>query len=127
MYVNSKTGDLYDAPMGPIPGDLEATPDQVTAWQAKQQRAQLDALSVSAFQAMAAMSMAQGNGITDFDLLAKANAVVAAATNPIVGLAWNKCIAFNRQSPLILQLAASIPLTSDQLDQLFLLAQSISV
>ena len=98
----------------------------ITAFQAAVARARLDAMSVSAFQAQAAMAMAQAKGITDFDLLAKVQQIVAGAPDPMVQIAWNKAAEFRRDSPTILSLAEQVPLTSNQLDQLFELAATIS-
>jgi poly-gamma-glutamate capsule biosynthesis protein CapA/YwtB (metallophosphatase superfamily) len=98
----------------------------IATFQATLARARLDAMSVSAFQAQAAMAIAQAKGITDFDLLAKVQQIVSAAPDPMVQIAWNKAAEFRRDSPTILALAASVPLTSDQLDQLFELAATIS-
>ncbi|MGO4337883.1 hypothetical protein AB4037_23485 [Labrys sp. KB_33_2] len=109
-----------------LPGDRLATDSEVAAWQAAHTRARLDAMSVSAFQAKAAMSKAQAAGITTFDLLAVVETIVNASTDPIVKLAWTTATEFNRQSPTIAALAAQVPLSSDQLDQLFELAATIS-
>lgn len=89
-------------------------------------RARLDAMTVSAFQAQAAMAMARAKGITDFDLLARVQQIVSEAADPLVQIAWEKAAEFNRKSQTIASLASQVPLSSDQLDNLFELAATIS-
>ena len=108
------------------PNERQATDAEVAAWRATLAQAQLTSMAVTAFQAQAAMSLSMSQGITSFDLLGKVQALVAASSNPLVALAWNKAEAFDRQSPMILSLAAQVPLTSTQIDQLFQLASTIT-
>ncbi|MGJ4855494.1 hypothetical protein ACN6KF_001440 [Labrys sp. La1] len=123
MWFSEKDG-VYSGDC--LPGDRAATVAEISAWQATQERNRLDAMKVSAFQAQAAMAMAQSKGITDYDLLAKVQQIVASASDPIIQIAWNKAAEFRRDSPTILSLAEQVPLTSSQLDQLFELAATIN-
>lgn len=119
-------GTLYNAPLGGQFSDRLATASEIAAWESSLAAAQLANMSVTAFQAQAAMAQAQAKGITTFNLLAQVQSIVNASTDPIVSLAWNKAAVFDRQSPMILGLAAQVPLTSAQLDQLFQLASTIT-
>jgi hypothetical protein len=73
---------------------------------------------VSPFQAKAALANA--------GLLATAEAAVAQA-GTVVQLAWDEAVEFRRLSPSIVALGASIGLTDEQLDNLFIAARSITV
>lgn len=74
--------------------------------------------SVSRFQALAALSNA--------GLLSRAQAAVNSATDPLVSLAWNNAQDFRRDSSMIASLAPAIPLTSAQIDALFIAAAQIT-
>lgn len=76
---------------------------------------------VSRFQAKAALLNA--------GLLSQVEAIIAhPATDAMTKLAWAEAIEFNRQSPTVLGLAAALtpPLTSQQLDDLFIAAAQIN-
>ena len=83
-----------------------------------QHRAPLDALSVSPFQAKAALQLA--------GMLEAVEAYMAdPATDPIVRLAWQHASEYKRQSPTVLAMAAHFGWTEAQLDQLFVTASGI--
>lgn len=122
--INIQTGDMY---LGDLtPGYREATSDEVHGYEARAYRAQLDAMIVSAYQAQAAIVLAQSRGIVGFDLDYATKQAIAQSTDPLVALAWNKATEFSRTSGLLLSLASVVGLNSDQIDQLFLLAQTIT-
>jgi len=73
---------------------------------------------VSTFQAQAALTLA-GYMENIEDLLADP------ATDPLTVLAWNKAQTFKRRSPTVLELAAVLGLTEQQLDDLFKFAATI--
>lgn len=78
----------------------------------------LDALTVSPFQAKAALQLA--------GLLHAVEAYMDdPATDPIVKLAWLHASEYKRQSPTILALAQEFGWTETQLDQLFVTASGI--
>lgn len=83
-----------------------------------QHRAPLDALSVSPFQAKAALQLA--------GLLEAVESYMADPTaDPIVRLAWQHASHYQRQSPTVLAMAAAFGWTDEQLDQLFVTAKGI--
>lgn len=49
------------------------------------------------------------------------------SASPIVKLAWENAIEFNRQSPSLLAMASALGLSSEQLDALFIEASNIVV
>lgn len=73
--------------------------------------------SVSRFQARAALHQAE--------LLATVDAAIAASGNVVAQLAWADAVQFDRASPTIAAMAASIGLTSEQVDALFIAAAEI--
>lgn len=73
--------------------------------------------SVSRFQAKAALHQA--------GLLADAEAAIAAA-DYIAQIAWSDAAEWRRDSPTIAALAATLGLTDEQVDQLFITATQIS-
>lgn len=129
-FVQRTSGEITGIFANLQPGFAEEwLPDDdpaIVAYRTVTTRARLDSLSVSSFQAQAAMAMAKEKGITDFDLLAKVQQIVAGASDPMIQIAWNKAAEFRRDSPTILSLAEQVPLTSDQLDELFELAATIT-
>ena len=82
-------------------------------------RGPLDALTVSPFQAKAALQLA--------GLLHAVEAYMDnPETDPIVRLAWLHAGEYKRQSPTILALAQEFGWTDEQLDQLFVTASGIN-
>lgn len=73
-------------------------------------RGTIDTLTVSRFQAKAALLQA---GLLDQVEAAVAN------SDPITQLAWAEALGFERQSPAILGIAESLGWTAEQLDELF--------
>lgn len=73
-------------------------------------RGTIDTLTVSRFQAKAALLQA--------GLLDQVEAAVANA-DPITQLAWAEALGFERQSPAILGIAQTLGWTAEQLDGLF--------
>lgn len=81
-------------------------------------RKPLDDLSVSPFQAKAALQLA--------GLLESVEAFMAdPATDTIVRLAWQHASEYRRQSPTVLAMAEHFGWTDAQLDQLFVTASGI--
>lgn len=73
---------------------------------------------VSKFQGKAAL-LAAG-------LLSTVETVInSTETDPLVKLAWDNVTEFHRQSPMILALSVPLGLTDEQLDQLFIAANTI--
>jgi hypothetical protein len=81
-------------------------------------RRPLDDLSVSPFQAKAALQLA---GMLD----AVESYMSDPATDPIVRLAWQHASEYRRQSPTVLAMAAHFGWSDEQLDQLFVTAKGI--
>jgi hypothetical protein len=73
--------------------------------------------SVTRFQGKAALMQA--------GLLASVEAAVAASTDPLLPLAWDEALTFERQSAMVTGLAAALGLTSQQIDDLFVAAAQI--
>lgn len=73
-------------------------------------RGNIDTLTVSRFQAKAALLNAV--------LLSQVETAVANA-DPLTQLAWAEALGFERQSPAILGIAQTLGWTSEQLDGLF--------
>jgi len=81
-------------------------------------RGPLDQLTVSRFQAKAALELA--------GLLSTVEAAMAdPAADPIIKLAWTDAQEFRRSSPAIAAMAAQFGWSEAQLDQLFLTARGI--
>ena len=74
--------------------------------------------TITRFQALAVLHNA--------GLLAQAQAAVTASTDPLVGLAWNNAQSFERNSPMLASLAATLNITATQLDNLFIEGAGIS-
>ena len=73
--------------------------------------------SITRFQAMAALHNA--------GLLDQVQAAITASTDPLVPLAWNNALAFDRFSPMLASLATALNITSKQLDDLFIAGSTI--
>lgn len=73
--------------------------------------------SVSRFQARAALALA--------NLLPQVDAAINASGNPIAQLAWADAQVFERNSPTIAAMAASLNLNGEQIDALFRQAAKI--
>lgn len=73
---------------------------------------------VSAFQAQAALTMA--GYMKDIKALLE-----DPTTDPLTVLAWNKAQTFRRLSPTVIELAALLGITDEQLDDLFRFAATI--
>src|SRR5690554_4724424 len=80
-------------------------------------RKRRESMKVTRFQAKAALMQA--------GLLDDIEAAVAASADPLVELAWKEA-SFERLSPFVAQMQASINLTDEQLDELFDLAATVS-
>jgi hypothetical protein len=103
---------LYGDDAAPTPSgwvDTTATPSIKVAPMVPQQ--------VTRFQALASLQLA--------GLLTNAQAAVAAATDPMVALAWNNAQTFDRSSPTMAGLAVALGLTDSQVDDLFRAAAQI--
>jgi hypothetical protein len=99
-------------------GDREATPEEVAAWEASKAESARMAMSVSRFQARAALHLS--------GLLETVEAMMAAPETPALAkLAWADAQEFKRNSPTVLSLSASLGLTEAQLDALFTTAAGI--
>ena len=73
---------------------------------------------ISRFQAKAVL--------LQMELLDDVETLIASAS-PIVKLAWENAIEFNRQSPSLLAMASALGLSSEQLDALFIEASKVVV
>lgn len=107
-------GQLYDGAMKP--GDRAATAAEAAAWQAAQA---VVPATVAMWQAKAAL---QSAGL----LTAAANAVTAAG-NPALTAFWPGAASIDRTSPTLAAIAATLGLTSAQIDALFVAAGGISL
>lgn len=77
------------------------------------------AASVTAFQAKAAL--------LDAGLLDKVEAMMSSPDTPrIVKLAWSEALTFERQSPTVLSMGASLNLDAATLDSLFAYASGVT-
>lgn len=115
MWINS-IGVLYFGDMQQ--GDRAATSEEVAAWEADRSESARMAVSVSRFQARAALHLA--------GLLEIVEAMMAAPETPALAkLAWADAQEFKRNSPTVLSLSASLGLTEAQLDALFTTAAGI--
>lgn len=74
---------------------------------------------VTRFQAKAILHL-QG-------LLPAAEQIINASEDPLVKLVWTEATHFERSSPILNAMAQQLQLTSDQLDDLFIAAEQISV
>lgn len=115
MWTNSN-GNVYFGDMQN--GDRAATPEEVAAWESSKAESARMAMSVSRFQARAALHLA--------GLLETVEAMMAAPETPALAkLAWADAQEFKRNSPTVLSLSASLGLTEAQLDALFTTAAGI--
>ncbi len=73
---------------------------------------------ISRFQAKAVL--------LQMELLDDVEALMTSAS-PIVKLAWENAVEFNRQSPSLLAMASALGLSSEQLDALFIEASKVVV
>lgn len=112
MWTNG-AGFLYDGDMRI--GDRAATADEITAWQA------------AIADAVPAVAMSGDFKHALFDL-GWYDAVNAAATSSggLALILWTGASQFERAHPLVLQIAAVIGKTSDDLDELFRKTQTYS-
>lgn len=115
MWMNTEKGAYF----GDLqPGDREATLEEVAAWEAARTESARLAVSVSRFQARAALHLA--------GMLETVEAMMAAPETPALAkLAWADAQEFKRNSPTVLSLSASLGLTEAQLDALFTTAAGI--
>lgn len=99
-------------------GDREATAEEVLAWELAKTQEAKQSLSVSRFQARAALHLA--------GLLGSIESVMASPETPaLASLAWADAQEFKRNSPTIAAMAGALGLTSQQLDELFTTAAGI--
>jgi hypothetical protein len=75
--------------------------------------------TVSRFQAKAALMQA--------GLYEQVEAAIAGANDPLVTLAWNEALSFERGSPTIAGIAQAVGLSDAQVDDLFRAARAIVV
>lgn len=122
-FINEQFGRVYQGQMALT--DREATQEEVDAWLASRRALMVKDMVVSVFQGMAAMAKAQEAGITDYDLLTKVKGIIDATDDPVIKIAWDKATEWKRTSPLLGAIAQAIRLTEDQMDRLFLLADTI--
>lgn len=62
----------------------------------------------------------QGKAIlTQRGLLAAVEAAVAASSDPLVSLAWNECLTFDRNSSMVKSITAVLGLSDEEVDQMF--------
>lgn len=112
MWINS-SGNLYLGDC--ILGDREATPAEVSAYEATKERARLDGITVSKWQLVRALN--------DMNLRAIVLGAINSADQSTQD-AWTFSVEFRRDHPLVLGLGQALGKSSDDLDALFLLAST---
>lgn len=65
--------------------------------------------------------------LAHFGLLVTIEAAVAAHPDPTVKIAWEYATEFNRDSPTVVALAATLGITQEQLDAIFVFAAGVTV
>mgnify|MGYP003430957562 FL=1 len=113
MWINS-ANQLYIGDCAP--GDRAATDQEVADWNAARERARIDALSVTPWQFRKALN-ATG-------LRAAADAAVAASSQDVKD---GDAVAteVRRSDPMIISMGGGLGKTSDEIDALFLLAETL--
>ena len=104
--------DFPDATVPPMP---DKSPDEK---EAEAERDRLDSITVTRFQAKAAL--------LDAGLLEDVQAYIDGSADPVVKLAWEEA-GFRRGSKMMNQIGGELGLSEAQMDELFLTAQEIEV
>ena len=96
----------------------KVTQTELNDREAKAERERLDSITVTRFQAKAAL--------LDAGLLEDVQTYIDGSADPIVKLAWEEA-GFRRDSNLMNQIGGELGLSEAQMDELFLTAQEIEV
>jgi len=122
-YINEQFGRVYQGQMALT--DRVATDQEVSDYFARRQHETVMDMTVSVFQARAAMILAKDQGIVDYDLLDRVQGLIDASDDRVLKQAWDYATEWKRTSPTLAAVAYALKLTDDQMDRLFLLAASI--
>lgn len=122
-FINEQHGYVYQGQMALT--DRVATPREVEDYFARKQHEAVMNMTVSVFQGRTAMVLAKQFGIVDYDLMDRVQGLIDASDDPVLKQAWEYATEWKRTSTTLAAVAYALKLTDDQMDRLFLLADSI--